>query len=309
MTRTTDFRTSLLAAATAIMLAATTAAALAQTVVVFVNGEPITAMDVEQRSKFIQLSLKKTPPHQEVVEQLIDEKLKVGEAKRWGITVSDDDVNKSFGTMAGRMRMTAEQLTKSLAGSGVNDSTLKARIRADMVWQQLVRGRYQARLQPPSDREVMTALKGKPEVGDFTSQDYTLRPILLLVPPGSPTSVYEDRRREAEGVRERFRGCRESLPALRAARDVAVRDQIIRNSADLPPELRKILDSVPTGQVTPPELTKHGVEMFAICARNESKADSPTRRQIREEIFAKRFERESNLYLQRLRRAALIERR
>ena len=45
------------------------------------------------------------------------------------------------------MRTTADQLTQMLAKSGVNASTLKSRIRADIAWQQLVRGRYQASLQ------------------------------------------------------------------------------------------------------------------------------------------------------------------
>ena len=49
--------------------------------------------------------------------------------------------------MASRMRLTPEQLTQQLARSGVNPATLKHRIRADIAWPQLVRGRYQASLQ------------------------------------------------------------------------------------------------------------------------------------------------------------------
>jgi peptidyl-prolyl cis-trans isomerase SurA len=210
--------------------------------------------------------------------------------------------------MAGRMRQTSAQLTQGLAKSGVNANTLKAKIRADLVWQQLIRSRYQSRLQL-SDKDVQSALGVNAEQGESVSYEYTMRPILLLVPPGSPGSVYESRRREAEALRNRFRGCSESLPAVRAVRDVAVRDQVIRNSADLPPELSKILDSIPVGQMTAPEATRHGIEMFAVCAKNPSKSDSPSKRQARDSIFAKRFDQESNRYLQRLRRAALIERR
>ncbi|MGH6769435.1 MAG: SurA N-terminal domain-containing protein [Xanthobacteraceae bacterium] len=298
-------------AAAITIVAATIGAAIAQNVVVFVNGEPITAMDVEQRSKFLRLSAgnKKVPSRQEVLDQLIDEKLKVKEAKRWGIEASKDEIDRSYSSMAGRMRFSSEQLTKSLANSGVNSNTLKAKIKADIVWQQLIRGRYQSRLQL-SDSEVMKALAAKNSAAaTAVSFEYTMRPILLLVPPGSSSAVYDGRRREAEALRKSFRGCRESLPALRAARDVAVRDQVVRSSGDLPEALRKLLDGIPIGQMTPPEITKHGIEMFAICAKNETKADSPGKRETRDEIFAKRFERESERYLQKLRRAALIERR
>src|SRR5580692_9973617 len=51
--------------------------ARAQQVAVIVNGSPITTYDIEQRTKFNLLSTHKTPNRQEVIEELIDEKLKV----------------------------------------------------------------------------------------------------------------------------------------------------------------------------------------------------------------------------------------
>src|SRR5712691_929057 len=106
--------------AAAILFVAVTTAAIAQNVVVIVNGEPITALDIEQRSKFIQLSTQKTLPRQEILDELIDEKLKVREGKRWGIDTSDAEVETAYGSMATRMRLNAEQLTQSLAKSGIN---------------------------------------------------------------------------------------------------------------------------------------------------------------------------------------------
>jgi peptidyl-prolyl cis-trans isomerase SurA len=289
----------------AIFVLAAGGSAMAQQVVVFVNGDPITAIDVEQRSKFLQLSEQKTPSRQKVLDELIDEKLKVREGRRWGIEVSDAAVNSSYAAMAGRMRQNSEQLTQTLAQRGIKDTTLKARIRADMVWQQLVRGRYQSRLQL-SDREVVSLLESQ-KVEDTLAYDYTLRPILFLIPPGAPSSTYEARRREAEALRKSFKGCTESIPAVRAMPNVVARDQIIRSSADLPESLRKVLDSVPLGQLTAPEVTRHGVEMFAVCAKVASKDDSPLRKKARETLMSERFEKESKRYLRQLRRNALIE--
>ena len=79
--------------------------------------------------------------------------------------------------------------------------------------------------------------------------------------------------------RKTFKGCNESVPGVRAMRDVAVRDQVVRSSADLPDNLRKVLDSVPVGELTPPEVTRHGIEMFAVCSRNETKSNTPGRTQ------------------------------
>jgi peptidyl-prolyl cis-trans isomerase SurA len=291
-------------AALVIVVSGTTAA-LAQNVVVFVNGDPITAIDVEQRTKFLLLTTQKQPPRQEVLNQLIDEKLKVREGRRWGIEATDKEVDNNFSAMARRMGQSADQLTQSFAQKGVNVSTLKARIRADTVWEQLVRGRYQSRLQL-SDKEILARLD-KPEDRNAVGYDYTLRPILFLIPPGAPAATYENRRREADALRKTFKGCDQSIPAVRAMRDVAVRTQVTRSSADLPEGLRKILDSIPVGELTAPEVTRHGIEMFAICAKTETKTNTPERNKVRQTMLEELFKKESDRYLRQLRRAALIE--
>jgi peptidyl-prolyl cis-trans isomerase SurA len=279
--------------------------ARAQQVVVIVNGEPITALDIEQRSKLAELSTHKAPPRQEVLDELINEKLKVREAKKFGLEISSSEVDSAFATMAGRMRLTADQLTDQLAKSGIHVATLKARIKADLTWPQLVRGRYSSSLQI-GDKDILTAMDSKST--DTVGYDYTLRPILFLVPAGSPETFVEGRKREAEALRNRFSDCESGIAFARALKDVAVRDQVIRSSADIPVELRKVLEGVEVGRLTAPEVTKFGVEMFAMCAKKESTADnSPIRRQVRESIMAQRYEQRSKQYLQELRRGAMLE--
>jgi len=279
--------------------------ARAQQVVVIVNGEPITALDIEQRSKLAELSTHKAPPRQEVLDELINEKLKVREAKKFGLEISSSEVDSAFATMAGRMRLTPDQLTDQLAKSGIHVATLKARIKADLTWPQLVRGRYSSSLQI-GDKDILTAMDSKST--DTVGYDYTLRPILFLVPAGSPETFVEGRKREAEALRNRFQDCESGIAFARALKDVAVRDQVIRSSADIPVELRKVLEGVEVGRLTAPEVTKFGVEMFAMCAKKESTADnSPIRRQVRESIMAQRYEQRSKQYLQELRRGAMLE--
>jgi peptidyl-prolyl cis-trans isomerase SurA len=276
--------------------------ALAQQVLVIVGGEPITALDVDQRAKLAQLSNQKVPSKQELLDELINEKLKIREGKKWGLEVANTEVDQAYATMASRMRLTADQMTQTLAKSGISGNTLKSRIRADLTWSQLVRGRFQSSLQI-GDKDLLTA---KEDEG--VGYDYTLRPILFIVPPGSSEVVIEGRKREAEALRNRFNGCDEGIPFVRALKDIAVRDQIVRSSADIPAELRKVLDGIEVGKMTPPEVTKYGVEVFAICAKKESTADNtPGKRKARESVFAARYEERSKKYLEEVRRGAMIE--
>jgi peptidyl-prolyl cis-trans isomerase SurA len=280
-------------------------AARAQQIVVIVNGDPITALDIEQRSKLNQLSTHKVPPRQEVLEELINDRLKIKEAKKFGFEISETEVDSAFGTMASRMRLTPDQLTQMLAKQGIAATTLKLRIKADLTWPQLVRGRYSASLQV-GEKDILTAIDPKAE--DSVGYDYTLRPILFILPPGSGEAVIETRRRDAEALRGRFQGCDAGITFARALKDVAVRDQVLRSSADLPPQLRKLLDSTEVGKLTPPETTKLGIEMFAICGKKESAADnSPGKRRAREALMLERYERLSKQYLNEVRRGAMLE--
>jgi peptidyl-prolyl cis-trans isomerase SurA len=298
-----------LGAAALVIAAAAISGAQAQNVVAFVNGEPITALDIEQRSKLLEVFLPthKAPPRQEVLDELVNEKLKIREAKRY-LDPSDSDVDNAIAAQAQRNHQTAEQLTQQLTKMGINPNTYRSRLKAELVWQQLVRGRYQSTLEIFEQDILREMIAKKTDDDNTASYEYTLRPILFIVPPGSPATAFEERKREAEALRNRFRSCDDGLPFARALREVNVREQIVRSSADVPAELRKGLDSVPVGQLTAPEATKLGVEMFAVCAKDNAKADnSPGKRQARESLFAEKFEQQSKRYLQELRRAALIE--
>jgi parvulin-like peptidyl-prolyl isomerase len=122
------------------ILAATTGVAVAQGEEIIVNGEPITAADIERRLKFDQLSTHREPSRREVIEELTEEELKLQAAQRSGTDVADSDVDAAYAAMAKRMNLTPEQLTGALAHAGVDAVTLKQRIRADIAWRQYTRG-------------------------------------------------------------------------------------------------------------------------------------------------------------------------
>src|SRR5712664_134123 len=151
----------------------------AQTVAVMVNGEPITNYDIDQRSKLNFLTTHKATARQQVIDELIDEKVKIKEGKKFGVDPTASDVDQSYVAMSARMRITPEQLTKSLESQGIRPDTLKSRIKADMVWTSLVRGRYKERLQV-GEKDVAAAVKA--EGGDEQQQaeafEYKMQPVV-----------------------------------------------------------------------------------------------------------------------------------
>jgi peptidyl-prolyl cis-trans isomerase SurA len=273
-----------------------------------INGEPITNFDIEQRSKLLMLSTHKMPDRQQVINELTDEKLKIREGKKFSIDPSVGDIDQSYNAMSGRMRITPDQLTKSLESGGIRPDTLKARIRADMVWSNLVRGRYKESLQiGEKDVEEKVKEQGAEQSSEATGTEYKMQPIVLIVPRGSASEVTETRKKEAEALRARIQSCTEANAFFKAMQNAAIRETVIKTSADIPPSLREILDSTPIGHLTPPEVTKQGVEMVVLCAKEPTKVDTPKKKEIREKMYSEKFEAKSKSYLQDIRRASMIE--
>jgi peptidyl-prolyl cis-trans isomerase SurA len=278
----------------------------AQSVAVLVNGEPITNYDVEQRTKLNFLTTHKQMPRQEVIDQLIDEKVKIREAKKYGVDPTSSDVDQSYAAMSSRMRLSVDQLTKTLENQGIRPDTLKSRLKTEMVWGSLVRGRFKESLQV-GEKEVAAAAN---EGGDQTQAEafeYQMQPIILIVPKGAAPAAIELRKKEADALRERIQSCEAANSYFKSMQNAAIRDVVTKTSADLPGPLRELLDKTPIGHLTAPEITKQGVEMVALCGRKPTTVDTPKKREIRDKMYVEKYEAKSKAYLQEIRKAAMIE--
>jgi peptidyl-prolyl cis-trans isomerase SurA len=310
--RRTIERTTRKAIMTAIVAAAAmlavTALARAQEVVVLVDGQPITQLDITRRAKFMEMSTHKVPARQEVIDNLIDELLEIREAKRYSIDPTTSEINEAFNNIAHNMGVDGDKLIQILDSGGASADTLKLRLRAQMSWTSLVRGRYKASLEiPDSDVEAQLQLHKSADTTEQVGYEYILRPIVMVVQRGAPDAAFEARKKDADALRARFVNCSDGISFARNLPEVAVRDPVNKSSADLPKELADILDKTEVGHLTAPEQTDEGIQMFAICSKKESKSDSASTKQMRNEMFEKKFGARAKRYLADLRRQAMIE--
>jgi len=281
--------------------------ARAQQIALLVNGSPITDLDIAHREKFIEMSNHKKPTRQEAINSLVDETLELREAARYSLEPTDADVQAAYDNVAQGMGVDAQKLTQILANGGASADTLKHRLKAEIAWTTLVRGRYKVSLEI-ADKDVEAELQlHQPQDNRQLGYEYIVRPIVLIVPRGSPDAVYEARKRDADALRSRFTTCTDGIAFARGLAEVAVRDPINKSSADLPPALRTILDNIEVGHLTPPEQTGEGIQMFAVCSKKESKTEAPGLKEVRNKIFEKKFGAKANRYLADLRRQAMIE--
>lgn len=160
-----------------------------------VNDEIITATDVEQRVALVRLANRGViPPDQlesvraEVFSQLVDEILKIQEARANEITIEASEVDAEFARIAAAQRQTPEQFAQSLAAAGSSMASLKQQIRGDIAWQNLL-GRNITPFTNVSEEEVET-MRERIEAQRGT-QEFRLGEIYLRATPDSMAATVE----------------------------------------------------------------------------------------------------------------------
>ena len=207
------------------------------------------------------------------------------------------------------MGIDAQKLTEILTHAGAS-AAKRSSIGSRPRWhgKALVRGRYKASLEV-ADTDVEAQLhlhqtgRERCEVGyeyDCVQSSFMVR----RVPPTHPL-----KRASARPTRcaARFADCTDGITFARALNEVAVRDQVMKYSADLPQPSRDILDKTEVGHLTPPEQTAEGIQMFAVCGKRETKNDTPGRKEVRDEMFRKNSEPGQRYLSQGVASEAMIE--
>ena len=160
---------NLLLAFMASLLVGAAPGALAQStegVAALVNDQPITTVDVRNRMRLIIASTGMTQVDAAMLTQiqdqairgLVDEHLQLQAASEYDIVVSEDEINASIQDLADRNNTTIDSIVGDLERSGVDVSTLRHQLQAEIAWQVLVNGRYGSRIRI-SDQQIAMALE------------------------------------------------------------------------------------------------------------------------------------------------------
>ncbi|MBB4659361.1 peptidylprolyl isomerase [Parvularcula dongshanensis] len=148
-----------------------------------VNDDPISTFDVQQRVRLMMATAGAQLPEGaleqmqgQALRDLIEERLKLSEAERLEFTVSDEEVNAELERIASSGGGTVAELERDLAQQGIALDSLRERIRADITWEQLVRGRYSSRVNVTDEEveDVLTDLRARTQDEQFLVSEICL---------------------------------------------------------------------------------------------------------------------------------------
>lgn len=281
------------------------APAFAATVKALVDNTPITDTQIAERARLMALEHKGTSNSDRLklaLNELVDEALKLEEAKRIGLTVTQAQVDQAYINIARNLKVSGDKLTQLLLGSGVNPQTLKDRLKAGIAWQGVVQ-----RVVSPTVNVSDLSLEeqARKELSSYDNYDYILKEVLFVIPKGAKVSTSR-RTAQANQYRKSFSGCDGAVKLSLSYTDVAVVDLGRRHATQLPDPIAKELAQLNVGQLTKPRVGNGGVSMLAVCAKDAAEDTSFVKSKLRQEEGNDKVQTAADAYLKSLRAKAAI---
>jgi len=297
---------------------ASSAPAVAQTMfrpVAVVNDSAITGYDLAQRVQIMLATgvgdASADALRAAALDELIEDRLKLQEGKRAGLIPSPEQIAAGIAEMAQNIGMPEDKLRAMMSARRVTEQSLADLVSADVVWRELVRGRFARRIEPGAaeiDGEIAL-------IEQRAGVSYRVAEIGLPMTEGGRTEAQTRALAErlvaslnqggdfAEAVKTHSR-------APSAARGGEVGWV---SSEQLPPDIGSALGSIQPGQVTQPLAVSGGLSILKLLERRSEAgsavdpSDPELRERVRRRLINQQTARLAEGLLQELRRDALIE--
>ena len=239
--------------------------------VISVNRAAITAYELEQRERFLEILQRSSGMAQQARNSLIEDRLKMAAADRAGIKLGGAELLSAMDDFAANANLELEQLLETLAQSGVDEQTYRDFIMVGVTWRELIRARFAAR-SAPSEAEIDRALASAGAQGGVK--------VLLteIVLPAGSTEELNNARQTAE----RLGRISSTADFSEQARRLSVAQSRVNggrlewaNLSDLPDGLRPIISGLRPGQITTPLEVPNAIVLFQLRDVAETTAQSP----------------------------------
>jgi peptidyl-prolyl cis-trans isomerase SurA len=243
----------------------------------------------------------------EAQEELIEERLKMQEARKMGIEIPDEEVSRIVRGIAEKNNMTEKQFGEHIKGMGSDIAIMRTRFRAGFAWREVVRRRFAPQIsisQRDLDRFISTGgLDGEESV------ELQLQKVVLPLPAKIDQAAITKRYAEADVIRGKFKGCPSLSGLVTGAPGARIEVMNSVKPAAIPEPTRSLLLAAKDGDLLPPATSSAGVELYAVCGRKTITANADKRQKAENELQSREFENLAKKHLRDLRQDAHIEMR
>jgi peptidyl-prolyl cis-trans isomerase SurA len=239
------------------------------------------------------------------IKELIDEKLKLQEAKRLNTVVNDDEVEKILTGIAKRNKLTLEQFSKNMTNMGTNISTMRARFKAELSWRDVVRRRFGHQI-AIAERDVDRLVASNP-ASDVDSVELKVQRITLPIKGKVNQKVIAARIADADSLAAKYTGCESTRVIAAGIPGANFSDMGRRKPSTLPEPTRSLLLNASQGDMLPPSVGPAGIELWTLCERKVVTGETEKRKSAQAELRQREFQILAKKHLKDLRQDAAIE--
>lgn len=239
-----------------------------------VNGEIITATDIEQRMALLRIANgdvqlpdeEAQRLRQQVFSNLIDEKLQIQEARAADITIDENLVNEQFARLATRFRMGPDQFSEYLKSRGSSAAAVKQQIRGEVAWDRLLSRNIQSSTNVSTD-EVTSVVNRMQEAKG--QNEFHLGEIYLAATPENVGAVLENARKIIEALQGGGSFAAYARQFSQASTAVVGGDLGWVKAGQLPASMAEAAQQMQPGQLVGPVEVPGGISIMLMIDRRQ----------------------------------------
>ena len=297
-----------------------------QGIVATVNDIPITSFDIDQRLRLMEILGTKqegASAHRKALEAMIDEVIKIAEAKKYKVDATDKQVEEQLKRIAKGLNTDGPGLRDKLQSQGIAVRSLTQYLAAQIAFARILGGKYQVKIKvEPAEvdrkyEEIKLGLEKK--VSTIMNdprmkavQVYSILEIDLPVESADDAMLLQARAIEATQLIKNFKGCNTAREAASGIFNVKIGKPIDAVAAKIPKPLRQALDKVGPGGAMGPARGPKGIQVIGFCSKRivqpaKPKYELPTREQVETAVSNEKYAAVEDKYMKIMRKPALIE--
>ncbi|XSG82399.1 MAG: SurA N-terminal domain-containing protein [Methyloligella sp. ZOD6] len=292
----------------ALAWSAPAAAQSEQSIVVLVNDDPISAYDIEQRTRFLAITTQQQPSaelRKKATDMLIEERLQIQQGKELKVFADESDVNKVVSNMAEKNKLTADGLAKALGQAGVNIKTLKDRIRAQLIWQDVIVKKFRHTVNI-GETDIDEALSQSDTGSLAQNTTFALQKIRF---PARGDAAIARQIAQADTLRTRFRTCARTEVLVKDFPGATMQTISQTKASNVPQPARTMLMHAEVNSMVAPTVSSGSVDVYVLCGKDSS-SDIPQERDVaKRSLMTKEMKIRAERLLRDLKNDAYIERR
>jgi peptidyl-prolyl cis-trans isomerase SurA len=292
-------------------------------VIATVNDTPVTSYDIDQRIKLLGI-LGQTGgfDRRKIGNDLINDVVKISEAKRYRIEPTEKEIDAALAGMAKGLKTDLTGLQNKFAKQGLSLISYRQYVSAQMSMSRLLSAKYKEKVQldpGEADRKLAEikadiASKINKIMSDPRNQPILVYSIVVIDFPveGNDPQLRQSRAIEAAQYIQKFRGCSSARAAAFGIFNVKVGKNIEADSRRLPKQLKAEFDKRGIGKAIGPIPAKTGIQVIAYCgnrtiAPKRPNAPLPTKDMIERVALNEKFDKIERKYVMIMRKNAVIE--